>query len=188
MHCMIDIETLGTRPDAAVLQIGAVMFDPHDGGQLHNGKGFNQFVTLQHDGGGGSVDHDTLCFWLQEPGASRLGNNLMVNAQPMTVVLDMLDRWPLDLFGVEWGTVQGVWAKPVDFNLPILRSAYARCGRDAPWNRRATRDARTLFSITGHPEVDMTGFRLHDALDDAIVQAMQVQQAMGRIQPTDDAS
>ncbi len=180
MDCMIDIETLGTRPDAAVLQIGAVMFDAHDGGVLHNGKGFNQFVTLQD--GGGSVDHGTLCFWLQQPGAARFGAALQSSAKPLKTVLQLFNKWPKDVLGIEWSTVQGVWAMPVDFDLPILRSAYAHWNQDVPWNRRATRDARTLFSITGYPSVDKTGFRQHDALDDAVVQAMQVQKAMGQIQ------
>ena len=26
---MVDLETLGTRPDAAILTVGAIKFDPH---------------------------------------------------------------------------------------------------------------------------------------------------------------
>ncbi len=178
MHVMIDLETLGTRPDAAIIQVGAVLFEPVSGGKLLNHKGFNRHVLVQD--GSGTIDHGTLCFWLTEHSAMRMGEALSDRAEPLATVLQALVEWPFEAHGLSWEAVGGVWAKPADFDLPILKSAFARVGRDVPWDRRAARDVRTLFSLAGgEPDIDWTGFTHHDAFDDAVGQAMQVQKAFG---------
>ncbi len=180
MHMMIDLETLGTRPDAAIIQIGAVLFEPVSGGKILNGQGFKRYTLLQD--GSGTIDHSTVAWWLQEASASKMGAALETEAVPLLQALDELDSFPMKAKGLSWEAIGGVWAAPSDFDIPILKSAYARFGLGVPWERRATRDARTLFSIVGgKPEIDWTGFTAHDALDDAIGQAMQVQKAMGML-------
>ncbi len=48
-----------------------------------------------------------------------------------------------------------------------------------PWEHWKTRCARTLFATSGgEPTIDWTGMIPHDAKDDAVGQAMQVQKAM----------
>lgn len=178
MHVMIGIKTLGTRPDAAIIQIGAVLFEPVSGGKILNGKGFNQYVQVQDNAG--TVDHGTVAFWLQEASAKKMGKALEKEATSLATVLENFVLWPIALAGLDWKAVGGVWANPSDFDLPILKSAYARFGQDVPWDRRATRDARTLFELVGgRPEIDWTGMTPHDAFDDAVGQAMQVQKAIG---------
>lgn len=176
MDVMIDLETLGTRPDAAIIQIGAVLFEAKNGGRLLNGKGFNKHVRYMD--GLGTIDHDTLVFWLTEHSAAKMGEELK-SAEHIVSVLDAFTAWPQEAAGIGWDAVQRVWAKPDTFDLPILRNAFVRIGRDVPWDRRATRDGYTLFDLAGgQPTVDWTGLTAHDALDDAIGQAMQVQKAM----------
>ena len=178
MHVMIDIETLGTRPDAMITQIGAVLFEPISGGKILNGKGFNEYVLIQD--GAGSIDNGAVAFWFQEASVAKMGKALAETASPLPDVLKRFVEWPTEVHGLTWEAIQGVWANPSDFDLPILKSAFSRCNADVPWDRRATRDARTLFSLVGgKPEIDWTGFTAHDALDDAVGQAMQVQKAMG---------
>lgn len=177
MHVMIDLETLGTRPDAAIIQIGAVLFEPVSGGKILNGKGFNQHVLVQD--GIGTMDHSTIAWWLTEASAKKMGMAMMEQALPINNVLQQFHEWPA-VHGLTWEAITGVWAMPADFDLPILKSAFNSLGGDVPWNRRATRDARTLFSLVGGPPaVDWTGMTHHDAFDDALGQAMQVQIAMG---------
>ncbi|MEE8608949.1 MAG: 3'-5' exonuclease [Nitrospiraceae bacterium] len=178
LDIMIDLETLGTRPDAAIIQIGAVMFEPVSGGRIHNGLGFNKHVLYQD--GIGTVDHSTICFWLQEKSAGKMGNELSTLAEFMPDVLMAFEAWPKQTMDVDWDNIGRVWANPSDFDLPILKTAHVRVGRDVPWDRRATRDARTLFDLVGgKPDIDWTGMTPHDALDDAVGQAQQVQKAMG---------
>ena len=64
MHVMIDVETLGTRPDAALLQVAAIAFEPFSGGKVLNGKAFNQYVMVQDNEG--SIDNGTVAFWLKQ--------------------------------------------------------------------------------------------------------------------------
>ena len=36
-HAMIDLETLSTRPDATVITVGAIKFNPFDDSEPHSG-------------------------------------------------------------------------------------------------------------------------------------------------------
>lgn len=176
MHVMIDIETLSTRPDAAIVQIGAVMFEFRSGGRILNDKTFGSYVAVQD--GAGVIDNGTLAWWLKQRNAPGLGVGLE-DAPVLYDVLTSLQGWPESIGEGGWGDVEGVWAKPADFDLAILKSGYARFGSDTPWARWTTRCAKTLFEVTGGtPEVDWTGLQHHDAVDDAIGQAMQVQKAI----------
>ncbi len=179
MHVMIDLETLGTRPDGAILQIGAVLFEAKSGGRLLNGKGFNEYVLLQD--GNGTIDHDTVRFWLGEKSAPRMSAGMQramnLNAT-LKDVLQRFNRWPHDTCDIGWEGIEGVWALPSNFDLSVLKSAYHRLGLEPPWHRSRTRCAKTLFELVGYPDIDWTGLTHHDAMDDAIGQAMGVQKAM----------
>jgi exodeoxyribonuclease VIII len=179
MHVMLDLETFGTRPDASIVQIGAVAFEFKSKGRIFNDQGFNQYVKLQD--GAGSIDHSTLQWWLQQPLAKDLGKKLEQNATELSYALSNLDIWlnKVNIPGVYgWRDIQGVWAKPSDFDIPILKSAYYKVGRDVPWDRRVTYCARTFLSVAGTPKIDWTGLNAHDAFDDAVGQAMLLQKAL----------
>jgi exodeoxyribonuclease VIII len=181
---MIDLETLGTRPDAAVIQVGAVAFEARPRGRVWNGAVFSRFVQVQD--GGGSVDNGTLSWWLQQPNATRVGRALGDGtAAPLAAVLADLLAWPGTVVpGATWEDVGAVWAKPSNFDLPVLASAFARIGLEPPWAHWKTRCARTLFALTGgQPPVDATGLTPHDAGDDALLQVMAVQRAMEMADP-----
>ncbi len=180
MHIMLDLETLGTRPDAAIIQIGAVLFEPVSGGKILDGKGFDKHVLLQD--GGGSIDHGVVAFWFQEASVASMGKALSTRAFSLPEVLKKFVEWPAAVHDLSWEAIEGIWANPSDFDFPILKSAFARLGVDVPWDRRITRDARMLFTLVGgKPEIDWTGMTPHDAFDDAVGQAQQVQKAMGML-------
>lgn len=178
MHVMIDLETLSTRQDAAIIQVGAVLFEPVSGGKVLNNRGFNRYVLVQD--GAGAIDHSTVAWWLQQPNARTMGKTLEEAAQPLAIVLDDLVRFPQEARDLSWEAIGGVWAKPSNFDLGVLASAFARFGAAPPWEHWKTMCARTLFNLVGgQPQVDETGLTRHDALDDAVIQAMAVQKAMG---------
>lgn len=181
MHIMIDLETWGTRPDAAISQVGAVAFEPRSGGRVYDrsDQTFNEYVLMQD--GAGSVDHATVAWWLTQSAEAqgRLSSGMQKRARPLHDVLTALAEWPERCLDASWETIDGVWCHGLAFDVPVLCSAYAKCGRVPPWSYRAGRDTRTLFDLAGGaPEVDSTGFVGHDALDDAMRQAMQVQAAL----------
>lgn len=184
MHVMIDLETWGVRPDAAISQVGAVAFEPRSGGRILNrsDQTFNEYVLLQD--GAGSIDHGTLAWWLTQPAEAqaRLAGGLQKRARPLQEVLTALTEWPERCLNTSWELIDGVWCNGLGFDVPVLASAFAKIGRTPPWSYRAGRDTRTLFEVAGGtPTVDGVGLTSHDASDDAMFQAMQVQAAMALV-------
>lgn len=176
MHIMIDLETVSTRPDAAIIQIGAVLFEPANGGKILNDKPFNRYTLLQD--GMGAIDASTFAWWLQQPHAAKVGKKLDEEGVLLGDALADFVKWPEEAAGLKWDDIGGIWAKPSNFDIAILHTAFAKHGVNQPWAHRITRCARTLFaSAGGEPEIDWTGLVAHDAFDDALGQAMQVQKA-----------
>lgn len=180
---MIDLETLGTRPDARVVQVGAIAFEARPRGRVWNDRGFNRYVMVQD--GAGTVDNGTIAWWLQQPNAATLGKALQNEAELEVAVMHELLTWPGTVVeGATWEDVDTVWAKPSNFDLPILAAAFARHGMEPPWAHWKTRCARTLFALTGgQPPVDAKGLTVHDALDDCLIQVMALQKALENADP-----
>ncbi|EEU2711200.1 TPA: exonuclease [Escherichia coli] len=60
-HLMIDLETMGKNPDAPIISIGAIFFDPQTGDM---GPEFSKTIDL--DTAGGVIDRDTIKRWLKQ--------------------------------------------------------------------------------------------------------------------------
>jgi DNA polymerase III epsilon subunit-like protein len=182
MDVMIDLETCGTGPDAAIMQIGAVFFEPRSGGRILNDKSFNEYLDPHENA---SYDVATQEWWAEQSLVARtrivagIGKAKKAGITEADV-LEKLTHWPGEVFGISWEGIDAVWAMPAHFDLPILKSAYRRAGiQEPPWQRRSVRCAATVFALNGNwPTVDKTGLVAHDALDDAVVQAMMVQKAL----------
>ncbi|EMA3354892.1 3'-5' exoribonuclease, partial [Escherichia coli] len=58
-HLMIDLETMGKNPDAPIISIGAIFFDPQTGDM---GPEFSKTIDLET--AGGVIDRDTIKWWL----------------------------------------------------------------------------------------------------------------------------
>jgi hypothetical protein len=189
MHVMIDLETLGTRVNAQIVQIGAVAFEAKSGGRIGEKTGFNVFVRIQD--GAGTIDHDTIAWWLEQDNGARMGLSQGLKSEscmPIHLALDSLAQWPHNVLGMAngWDDIEGVWSHGATFDIAILTAAYAGIlGAQPPWHYRLPRDTRTLFwAATGDPKppvVDTTGTTQHNALDDAVIQAQQVQKVLGKI-------
>ena len=70
------------------------------------------------------------------------------------------------------------WANSPQFDHSILRSAYASCQFNVPWNYYQERDYRTLkhFCFPNNDMPDFTGAGVaHAALDDALKQSIGIQ-------------
>lgn len=181
-HWMVDLETLGVRPDAAIIEIGAVSFDPYGDGV---DKRFCVGVDVTRQGG--SVDSGTLDFWLRQPDASRLH---LADLEKLSLG-DALDA--MHAAFSPWGAVTGVWSHGPAFDVTILQSAYNRARKAVPWSYKAIRDTRTLAeainivggSMPAYPKVG-TG---HSGVDDAESQALWVQamyRELGRFKAVPD--
>lgn len=183
MHVCLDLETLSTKTRGVITQIGAVAFEPVSGGKCRNDIPLEIHVDIQS-----SIEHsrsvsgDTICWWLQQDNAAR---SAFVQGQKGTLgevlslpeALMALTNWPA-AFGMQWKHINGVWANGPSFDITMLETAFEDCGLDVPWRYNTPRCCRTLFALVGGPpKVESIGTG-HKAIDDAIYQACQVQEAM----------
>jgi len=159
---MVDIESLGTEPGAAILSIGAVVFTD-DG--VNSADGFYGEVNLQsNEDAGLGFDADTIEWWL---GQSDEAKTVLTGGDDLADVLQSF----VDFF--DHADPDEVWANSPSFDCRLLGAAFDAVGVDVPWEYYHERDFRTLKNL---PDVGDTFPKnddavAHDAFDDAVVQA-----------------
>lgn len=167
-HFMLDLETLGTEADAAVLQVGACAFDPTTGGVLAT---FEQNVLLA-DKDQGRIDPNTLLWWMKQDPAVRAGVFEQGAAVSLSGSMLGLSDW-MSNANVAREPVR-IWANAPTFDCAIVRACFRRCGlRTNPWSFRDERCHRTLLAIGESMGLARLA-RLsaaHSALADAVHQA-----------------
>lgn len=158
-NLMVDIETLGRNPGAAIISIGAVLFDEEGLGE----EFYAEIDPVDCQAHGLTIDAGTLRWWLSEQ--SEEAADVIPGGRPLEEVL------------VEFGTFampcRTVWAKSPIFDVAILERAYEAVGVEAPWDFWQTRDVRTVMSLRSAEELPHGGTK-HNALDDAKAQARNV--------------
>ncbi len=162
--CMIDLETMGTGPQAAIVAIGAVLFDPCAPGEGLGAEFVVNIDLADHMAHGGHVDGPTVMWWLGRNADARA--ELTERRQhSIFTALAMLTEF-LRLHGV-----QRLWGNGADFDLVVLGSAYRHAHMPQPWRYYDQRCYRTLRTLhEGVPLPERTGTH-HGALDDARHQA-----------------
>lgn len=158
MHIMIDLETMGTRPNAPIVSIGAVTFDA-DG----IAREFYRNVDLKTSvAGGGVIDPDTVMWWLRQdnPAREALTDEAGI---AITYALDDLTKW----FPT---TVSGVWGNGASFDNVLLSESYIRAGMQQPWPFWKDKCYRTVKGMYPDVALERSGTH-HNALDDARTQA-----------------
>lgn len=143
---MLDIETMGTSQNAAIVSIGAVEFS-FDEPQL--GRGFYIKIDVQdclkH---GLVVDWSTIQWWLQQNEKARL-ELTTTNRCKLQEALFEFTKFMTPLLGDS--KKFNVWGNPSSFDIGILSNAYSKCGLESPIFYRNERDLRTLVSLA--PEI-----------------------------------
>lgn len=161
---MIDLETLASTEDAAVIQIAAVAFDSVTGAIASE---FNVYVRFPS----GHIDPGTVFWWMQQTAAPAVAKGCEAAAYDTRDALKALAAWVVGL-----GEIAGVWSLPSSFDLAILSSAYGKAGLGKPWHYRLERCARTVLALAGYRGKDRPGVPLpegylaHDALSDCRMQ------------------
>lgn len=176
-HLMIDLETMGTQPTAAIVSIGAVFFDPETG---ELGDEFYEVIDLHSAMSlpGTTVDADTIKWWLKQSSEAR-SEIVKDGSSHLGYVLLMLAA-----FMRSYGAISSlkVWGNGASFDNIILRSACERAEIKAYpdiWCWYNDRDVRTMVEIGRalgfDPKRDMPfdGVQ-HNALADAKHQAKYV--------------
>lgn len=166
-NLMIDLETLGTASNAAILSIGAVKFDLLSDRIEHDA--FYTAVDIESNFAAGRVaSGSTLQWWMQQaPGAQAV---FQEKGMPLEQMLIDLKAW---LAGpIDWV----VWAKGPSFDITMLDNAFQHFGIDVPWKFWNVRCVRTYENLPGAKNIcgSDTGVA-HNALNDAYKQAQTVQ-------------
>lgn len=179
-HVMIDIETLGSAQQGrpAVVQIGAVTFNARG---VNMDETFNQCID-RHAPDMGEIDCDTVWWWLGQSEEARQAAFHGSNSRPTARQLfgDFI-AWVQRLEGGDPYVKFKFWAKPISFDLRIIRSHCEHFGLDI-WPFRSEVDLRSACFAAGvnpsahKPEV------AHDALSDAIAQAQTAVDVLRKIE------
>ncbi|HBB7637181.1 TPA: 3'-5' exoribonuclease [Escherichia coli] len=168
-HLMIDLETMGKNPDAPIISIGAIFFDPQTGDM---GPEFSKTIDLET--AGGVIDRDTIKWWLKQSREAQ--SAIMTDEIPLDDALLQLREFIDENSGEFF--VQ-VWGNGANFDNTILRRSYERQGIPCPWRYCNDRDVRTIVELGKAVDFDartaipFEGER-HNALDDARYQAKYV--------------
>lgn len=166
---MIDLETMGKNPDAPIISIGAIFFDPQTGDM---GPEFSKTIDL--DTAGGVIDRDTIKWWLKQSREAQ--SALLTDEIPLDDALLQLREFIDENSGEFF--VQ-VWGNGANFDNVILRRSYERQGIPCPWRYCNDRDVRTIVELgkaidfDARTAIPFEGER-HNALDDARYQAKYV--------------
>ena len=168
-HLMIDLETMGKNPDAPIISIGAIFFDPQTGDM---GPEFSKTIDLET--AGGVIDRDTIKWWLKQSREAQ--SAIMTDEIPLDDALLQLREF-IDENSGEFFV--HVWGNGANFDNTILRRSYERQGIPCPWRYYNDRDVRTIVELgkaidfDARTAIPFEGER-HNALDDARYQAKYV--------------
>lgn len=167
---LLDLETMGQIPSGAIVQIGAVLITDRSRSET----AFFSNVTLGSSLEAGlEIDPATAAWWWEQDAAAR--TRLFDPAPiPLRRALELFSAWLR-----RWG-VEEIWSHK-GFDVPILEAAYRRVGIEPPYDHRATRDLRTLYShfpeqllsdlLGAKPADHIDHVSLHDARHHAKVAA-----------------
>jgi hypothetical protein len=161
---MIDIETLGVRPGAVILTIGAIKFD-----RVGTIKQIEQMDTFYRriqitscEEVGLTTEQDTINWWHKQ------------DKQVFYETIENPDRVPIKQALIdfsEWfGDSKIVWANSPNFDCVMVEDAMNRCGLQVPWKFWNLRDCRTIFDIGGVRLKDFNNKQCHNAIQDCYVQ------------------
>ncbi|HIB7035921.1 TPA: 3'-5' exoribonuclease domain-containing protein [Escherichia coli] len=168
-HLMIDLETMGKNPDAPIISIGAIFFDPQTGDM---GPEFSKTIDLET--AGGIIDRDTIKWWLKQSREAQ--SAILTDEIPLDDALLQLREFIDENSGEFF--VQ-VWGNGANFDNVILRRSYERQGIPCPWRYTNDRDVRTMVALglvmdfDARNVITFEGER-HNALHDARYQAKYV--------------
>ena len=163
---MLDIETLATTPDAVVMSVGVVKFDPQSG-TPYNKTLWRPDIDEQTERDR-HVSESTLEWW------SKLPQHIQDDAFnedgriPVAQFMKELNRYCVG--------ADKIWCQGPQFDMLILENLYIQWGHHFGWQFWQIMDCRTLFQLMPTDPRKAIQQDLHSADADAYYQAIGVQQ------------
>lgn len=187
-HIMVDIETLSTAVNAAVLSIGAVEFDPMSG-KIE--REFYRELDLSAQKNR-HIDASTVQWWVKQCLVNT--DNIAFLTKPdshkniLTFVLFELGSF---ITGNEDNYVEraegyekiALWACDPDFDIAILSDLYKEHNLPIPWKFSEHKSVRTVRMLTQIAGMEIPVHEAdHNALNDCIRQAKEVSYFIANLQ------
>ena len=160
---MVDIETLGTDPGAAIVSVGAVRFGKSRDRETY----FESVDPKSATNAGLEIDAETLEWWLERDGPAQAQ---LIGGRELETVLREFNDF------VTWADT--LWANSPSFDLAILKAAMRAVGMEPNWAFYQERDFRTLKNLPGRPMIEQEN--KHHALADAEYQATVAEEMLER--------
>lgn len=165
---MLDLETMGNTPGAAILSIGAVF--------IKEGKLAEEFymrTSLESCMEGGlTCDASTIVWWMKQDEDARKSITT-TESKHIGEALVAMHEWARIACGGDFDTIE-VWGNAATFDVVIIEEACRRMNYMIPWKFRGHRCYRTMKNAFPNvPKPDFVGVK-HHALDDAKFQALHL--------------
>ena len=198
-HIMLDLETWGKVPGSDIRSIGAVVFDPTQlGGCRFNKKELqfyiatdNPIIALTTPTGNHwddvekvnrlyplTHDPETVQWWNDQTPEAQAA---FVNPVDLKIACNQFTDW-LYSNGAHITNEMRIWANDPHFDVSILDAVFRAVGLPVPWHYRSPRSMKTITEAAGMTSADYSNYgTAHNALDDAIAQAMTVCEAYKRL-------
>ena len=140
---MVDLETMAVSPNAAIVSIGACMFDPYGPLDQVMDETFLVRVSLEsNQEAGRELNASTVMWWLRQ--APEAQQNLLEDITNLPAAIGRFTKW------FQHETTErpdSVWANDPDFDAVILRSAYETVGHIYPLGFWMNRSVRTVGAM-----------------------------------------
>jgi len=182
MDIMIDIETMGARPNAAVASLGAVAFNSqtiNTPDTIPESQRFYARLDLAQQNHR-HYDGETIYWWLEQEEAARKALIVNNHALGLKTVLEEFVAWVKTHHNIYKDCV---WCYGATFDHVILRTLFRDLGVIYPFIYRRELCMRTVVRLV--PDVqcpqlpDLVG---HNAVDDALRQAIWLQHCLKELQ------
>jgi hypothetical protein len=170
---MLDLETVATHPDAAILTIAAIRFDNNrDYTDVTDPYTLDHFyVRVDLDQPGRHVSDDTMAWWASQ--APEIRKEAFAEADRYALADSM------EAFNMWASGADRYWANGIAFDFPILESACRTHRMRWPWQFWQVRDARTIYQMV--PDHNQVKSSAHHALYDCLNQIIRLNDCFNKM-------
>lgn len=178
---MVDIETMSTATNAAIVSIGACGFDHEviNTPEEITDRFYTSVSLTSNEEAGRHISASTVEWWLRQSKEAQTALS-MEPIRSLRAALIEFRIWAQSLKPA----AHFIWANDPDFDVVILRSAFDAVNQGWPFAYYNNRSCRTLKHLAW-PNDDAPNFRAsgvhHKADDDAVAQAVMVQHGWARL-------
>lgn len=168
-HIMVDLETMGLQPNAAIVSIGAVHFD-----KASTYSEFYTPVSLKSCMDAGlTQDQSTVDWWMKQSVVARMA----WQREDAPSLMEALTQFTVWLRSIGSDREICPWGNGSDFDNVLMVSAHRALDVDPPWkfwNHHCHRTMKNMFPVA---DILRQGTH-HNALDDAKHQVAVLQRIL----------